>query len=169
MSLSLVKDIFETLSFITVIVGFPMAIWQYRKNTLKEQADREYGTYNALDEKYLEFLRFCFENPHLDVYDIPDKEPSILDPEGRKRELIAFTMLISIFERAYLMYHDQSDDVRSRQWTGWHQYMRDYCKRRNFRSAWDICGEQFDDKFKKFMDLEIRRSHGPTSPASSTQ
>jgi hypothetical protein len=154
-SLAVLKDVLEALSYVAVIVGFPIALYQYRRKTMKEQSDREYGTYNALDEKYLEFLVVCRDNPRLDIFDIPDAVPVELDATERKQELIAFTMLISIFERAFLMYHDQHDSVRGKQWSGWHAYVRDYCQRANFRRAWTHAGDQFDTDFQKFMAGEL--------------
>ncbi|HEX8169039.1 MAG TPA: hypothetical protein VF824_00700 [Thermoanaerobaculia bacterium] len=154
----LVKDVLEALSYLTVVIGAPVALYQYRVKTRKEQSDREYGTYNALDEKYLEFLELCRQSPRLDVFDIPDDAPAALTPEEQKQELIAFTMLISIFERAFLMYHDQEDSIRKRQWTGWLDYIRDYCERANFRHAWTYSGDQFDTEFQAFMTIELARA-----------
>jgi hypothetical protein len=167
--LATLKDVLETLSYITVIVGFPVAIYQYRRKTIKEQADREYGTYNALDEKYLEFQRLCFENPSLDIFDVRDREPRVPSEDERKQELIAFTMLFSVFERAYLMYHDQPDGIRQRQWSGWHEYIREYCGRANFQAAWEISGETFDTEYQVFMSAEITRAKGQTVPVHSLQ
>src|SRR5438105_627431 len=152
------KDIFELLSYVTVVLGLPAAIYQYRRSKLREQADREYGTYNALDEKYLDFQRLCFEHPDLDIFDIPDASPQPLNEEQMKRELIAFTMLISVFERAYLMYHDQTNRVKAAQWTGWDEYIRAYCDRDNFRNAWEVSGETFDRNFENYVEDILERS-----------
>lgn len=157
-----VKDWLEALSYLTVIVSLPLALYQYRKITTKEQSDREYGTYNALDEKYLEFLVMCYENPRLDIFDIADGTPQQLDQLGEKQELIAFTMLFSVFERAFLMYHDQSDVIRTRQWTGWHEYIQHYCQRANFREAWSVSGSTFDSRFQDFMQKEIADAQSAT-------
>jgi hypothetical protein len=153
------KDLFELLSYVVVILGLPAAIYQYRRSKRREEADREYGTYNALDEKYLQFQMLCFEYPHLDLFDVPDATPRELSAVEAKQELIAFTFLISVFERAYLMYHDQSNRVKAAQWTGWDEYIRCYCERQNFRSAWEVSGETFDRNFENYME-EIIRSSG---------
>lgn len=148
--------VLEALSYLTVIVGFPIAIYQYRRNARKEQNDREYGTYNALDEKYIEFLRLCYDSPELDVFDIPDQNPKPLNEGEKKKELVAYTMLFSIFERAFLMYHDQSDVLRQRQWSGWLQFIQHYCSRENFRRAWTASGATFDTQFQHFMSTEMQ-------------
>jgi len=70
--------------------------------------------------------------------------------------VLGMILLVSIFERAFLMYYDHEDSVRQRQWSGWHAYIRDYCKRANFRDAWLDIGEQFDTDFHVFMAAELR-------------
>lgn len=149
-------EIFELASYVVIILGVPAALYQYRRKTLREQQDREYGTYNALDEKYLEFVRLCFEHPQLDIFDIPDAQPAPATPKDQKQELIAFTMLFSIFERAYLMYADQSSRIKQRQWSGWLEYITEYCMRENFRRAWRISGNTFDTTFQEFVEGVIR-------------
>jgi len=155
LNLSQWKDIFELLSYVTVTVGGPVAITQYRRTKHREQQDREYGTYNALDEKYLQFQTMCFEHPELDIFDVPDTAPKVLSDEQAKQELIAFTQLISIFERAFLMYHDQSTKIKIAQWTGWDEYIRHYCQRQNFIYAWEMNGTTFDLDFENYMESII--------------
>lgn len=145
------KDLFETLSYIVVLIGIPIGVYQYIGAIKKEQQDREYGTYNALDEKYIDFQRLCFDHPELDIFDIPDSNPNSLNQQQHKQQLIAFTMLFSIFERAFLMYHDQSTDIKARQWVGWEVYIKGYCKRTNFKKAWEVSGATFDTDFEQYM------------------
>lgn len=102
----------DAISKIVIILGFPIAFFQYMRTKRKEKRDREYGTYNALDEKYLEFQKLCLEHPYLNIFDVPDEKPTELDNKKQKEELILFTMLFSIFERAYLLYFDQYSDIK---------------------------------------------------------
>ena len=154
--LALAKDILECLSYLTILLGFPIAIYQFRRSALKEELDREYGTYNALDEKYLEFQQLCLLNPRLDIFDIQDGQATTLTPEEEKKEIIAFTMLFSIFERSFLMYSDQDTEIKLRQWSGWREYILGYCKRDNFRKAWAISGQTFDTNYQEFMDQLLK-------------
>jgi hypothetical protein len=140
-----------------------LALYQHRRGLSKEQADREYGTYNALDDKFLEFQRLCFENPTLDIFDVPDKVPAHCDPEQAKRELVAFTILFALFERAYLMYREHRTSLRDKQWSGWYEYIASYCGRENFRHAWSVSGVTFDSDFQVFMQSLIAASQR-TSP-----
>jgi hypothetical protein len=133
------------------------------RSVRREQLDREYGTYNALDDKYHDFLNLCLQRPRLDIFDIQDAKPLPLSDEEKKEELIIFTILISIFERAYLMYFRQSSKLRRRQWSGWEDYIRDYAKRKNFQEAFRISGITFDTDFQVFMNA-IMKSAKSESP-----
>lgn len=145
----------DALSKVIIILGFPIAYLQFIRAKRKEKRDREYGTYNALDEKYLEFQRLCLQYPYLNVFDIPDTEPNELNGMQKKEELILYTMLFSIFERAYLLYSDQRSKIKKKQWVGWETYIRGYCMRQNFLDAWKISGLTFDTDFEEYMNSLI--------------
>jgi len=161
------KDILEILAYISFIFAIPWALIEFFRTKRKEQLDREYGTYDALDQKYLEFQRLCLEYPYLDVFDIPDAKPVKLNKQQKKEELIAFTMLFSIFERAYLMYYDQSTEIKKKQWSGWKEYIIKYCNRENFRRAWKISGNTFDADFQMFMQELIDGIEGKSYHVSN--
>ena len=56
--------------------------------------------------------------------------------EQRERMFIIFSMLISLFERAYLLlYEDKMAEKQLRRWRSWEDYMREWCNRVDFRSA----------------------------------
>ncbi len=146
----------DAVSKIVIILGLPLAFIQYRVTKRREKRDREYGTYNALDEKYLEYQQLCLKYPYLNIFDIPDKNPIELNEEQKKEELILFTMLISIFERAYLLYTDQKSSIKEKQWLGWDSYIKSFCKRANFLNAWEISGSTFDTEFEQYMKKTIK-------------
>ena len=157
----------QLLASVTVLLGFPLVIIRYFRTTRKEARDREYGTYNALDDKYLAFQHICLEHPRLDIGDIPLAAPPILTAEEQTQEVIAFTVLCSVFERAFLMYQDQRFSVRIRQWLGWHEYIEGYCRRTNFREAWSITGKTFDVRFQDFMQGMLRATAPVSRPLAS--
>ena len=151
-----VSDYLDLLTKIVVLLGSPLAYVQYLRTKRKEKRDREYGTYNALDEKYLEFQKLCLDHPYLNIFDIEDGEPKELNDKQRKEELILLTMLFSIFERAYLLYSDQNSAIKKKQWIGWDSYIKSYCQRDNFLRAWRISGTTFDTDFEKYMEECIK-------------
>jgi hypothetical protein len=163
--LKAIKEWLDVITAVIVVVGVPLGFWKYYRTVQKEQRDREYGTYNALDEKFMEFQRLCLDHPELDTFDVQDMAPKPLSAEQQKKELIAFTMLFSIFERAFLMYQDQSTEIKRAQWSGWDSYIKGFCKRANFQSAWKASGTTFDTRFESYISHELAGAgSGATSP-----
>jgi hypothetical protein len=149
METTILNDYLQMITSVVTILGLPLALYLFYSDKKKERKEREYGTYNALDDKYIHFLEMCLEKPELDVIEY-SKEKSVSNKE--KQEQILFLILISILERAFLMYNDQSTKVKERQWAGWVEYMKDYCHKDNFRKRWPELGPQFDRQFVGFMN-----------------
>lgn len=157
-----VADILDILVKIAQLVGIPVGIVVYGLNKRRERLDREYGTYNALDEKYVEYLKLCLDNPDLDVADVPNERMGPLTPDQQHRELVMFSILLSIMERAYLMYQDKSDGIRRTQWEGWSAYVSDWSRRPNFARAAPALSQEFDRRFYEYLQGVLR-----TSPAAT--
>lgn len=156
-SLETIQQYAELASTLIVVLGVPVAIFNYWWAKRKEQRDREYGTYDALDEKYLEFENICLHFPELDIFDIADKNPKPLNAIQQKQELVAFTILFSIFERAFVMYYGQSSKIRMQQWRGWEEFIGEYCARANFQAAWQGSGRSFDSEFQAYMNSRLKK------------
>jgi hypothetical protein len=146
----------DTLVKLTQLIGIPIGIGVYGINKRNERLEREYGTYDALDNKYIDYLKLCLANPDLDVADTPRRDMAELSPEQRHRELVIFSILISIMERAYLMYKDKSSRIRRDQWTGWDAYIRDWSGRTNFTTVLPTLTQEFDGGFVKYLDSVMR-------------
>src|ERR1700730_16725096 len=94
----------------------PIALFTYFQTKKKEQQQREEGTYHSLDEKYLQYQELCLRYSGLDVFDYPSNNPRDLSDQEKKQELIMFTILVSLFERAFLMYRGHTEELREMQW-----------------------------------------------------
>src|SRR5437588_900857 len=105
-------NFFTIITDLAIIMGIPIGLYQLTRTARKEQREREEQVYNALDEKYIDFVELCLQHPYLDVFDIPDNESAVLTTQQKKEELIVFTVLVSIMERAYIMYHDQNNKMK---------------------------------------------------------
>ncbi len=152
-------DWMRAVELVSVVGAIIAAFWAYYNH----YKDKEWAAYHEMDEKYREYLRMCLDLPHLDIFDIPNEKFGVeakveLTPEQKKAEVIAFTILFSIFERAFLMYRGKSSALRKKQWNGWEDYMKGYCLRNNFIDAWIISGDTFDKTFKSFMDRLVEES-----------
>ena len=145
----------ETVLNFTQLIGIPIAILIYINNKRMERRDKDYGTYDSLDDKYIDYLKLCLEYPALDVADIPRRElaasAAVLTPEQRHAELMMFSILLSIMERAYLMYKDRSYKVREKQWLGWDEYIRTWLERTNFKAALPDLLPGFDGRFVDYL------------------
>ena len=149
-----IKDFFEFISYISVALGIPFFLYQFTE----DRKDREYGTFDSLDDKYTQFQMLCLEYPELNIHDIPfENEDEISDDEKKaKQEEAALWILISLFERAFLMYQRHSEKVRQGQFEGWLSQMQFWYERANFRSAWALLDEgDYDREFMRWFENNV--------------
>ena len=127
-------EIWELLSYIVTVVGFPAAICVFLYEQRKERENEEEEVYQLLSDNYQDFLKIALENPDLRLFS--SGETTDLEPQQRERKLIIFNMLVSLFERAYLVLYETSmSPKQARRWRSWEDYMREWCDRRDFRAA----------------------------------
>src|ERR1041385_6040711 len=143
------------------LIGIPIAIGLYVYNKQKERREREYATYNALDDKYIDYLKLCLANPHLDVADLPKRVVGQLSNEQQHREKLVFGVLVSILERAYLMYGTESEEIKARQWKGWERYLMDWCGRANFVNYVNELPTGFDAEFVTYLKKTLKENCKP--------
>ena len=126
-------ELFELLSYVVTVVGLPLAIVTYWREQRKERENEDEETYQLLSVAYADFLKLVMENPDLQLRSrraAPD-----LTPEQQERRQVVFEMLVSLFERAYLLaYDDDMDEKQRRRWHSWDDYMREWCRRPDFCS-----------------------------------
>ncbi len=146
----------NTLALIVTSIGIFIAIRSYRAERERERQERAYGTFDDLDNKYVEFMYKCTEYPHLDFFSIPAPRTRTVSENDLLIERAMFSVLISIFERAFLMFERHADDdVKDRQYLGWVECMRSYCTRESFLHEWNKIGTQFDAGFQVEMNSLI--------------
>ena len=127
-------ETWELLSDIVTVVGFPLAICVFLYEQRKERENEEEEVYQLLSDNYQDFLKIALENPDLRLFS--PGETTDLEPQQRERKLIIFNMLVSLFERAYLVLYETSmSPKQARRWRSWEDYMREWCDRRDFRAA----------------------------------
>ncbi len=152
----------EQLSYIATALGIPFAVGQYTFSKRREAREREEKVFNTTNEMYLRYMDICLQNIDLDIFDIKDQNPGKLSQEQRKREIICFTILFSVFEHAFLTYAHSSEKSRMRQWEGCERYIETFCRRENFVEAWRKSGHQvdgaFDREFEKYIELKIKEA-----------
>ena len=122
----------ELLSYIVTVVALPFAIGVFLFEQRKERENEEEAIWQQISDAYIAFLAVVLANPDLRLRSqaaTPD-----LSDEQRERMWVIFDMLISLFERAYLLvYADDMRDRQRRRWHSWEDYMREWSRREDFR------------------------------------
>jgi hypothetical protein len=74
---------------------------------------------------------------------------------------VIFDMLISLFERAYLVaYKDEMSATEQRRWNSWDDYMRDWCRRDDFFNALPELLRGEDPEFQRYIQQVARDERG---------
>ena len=143
-------DIWELLSYMVTVVGLPLAISVFIFEQRKERNNEEEEVYQLLSDNYQEFLRVALEHPDLRLF--ASEETSALSQEQRERMFIIFSMLISLFERAYLLlYEDNMKEKQLRRWRSWEDYMGEWCNRADFRASLPALLRGEDPEFANYI------------------
>jgi hypothetical protein len=126
------KDTWELLSYVVTVIGLPLAIMTFMLEQRKERENEDEEVYQLLADNYTDFLKLVMANPDLQLRS--HSGPLTMSPEQEERKLVLFEILISLFERAYLLTYDPDmHGKRLRRWMSWEDYMREWCLREDFR------------------------------------
>jgi hypothetical protein len=138
----------EALSYIVTIFGLPMAILVFMYEQRRERQGEEEELYQRLSDEYTGFLKLVLGNPDLQLLRKAAPDQPLTD-EQQERKLAIFNILVSIFERAYLLvFEEKMDRQTQRLWRSWEDYMREWCRRKDFREALPELLEGEDEDFQ---------------------
>jgi hypothetical protein len=144
------KEWLELGSFVVTIVALPFAVVVFLHEQHKERANEEEEQYQHLSDAYNDFLKVVLANADLQLRST--SALANLTPEQVERRLVIFDMLISLFERAYLVaYKDDMGVQEQRRWNSWDDYMREWCRRADFRNALPQLLRGEDPAFQEYM------------------
>lgn len=123
----------EALSYVVTVVGLPFAIAVFLYEQRRERQNEEEELYQRLSDEYAEFLKIVLQHADLGLMRESVGEASFTE-EQRERRGVLFELLISLFERSYLLvYEEHMKRQTQRLWMSWEDYMRYWCRRRDFR------------------------------------
>src|SRR5438874_13094393 len=126
--MEIATNICQIIYYIAMSIAGPLAVIAYIKVKKTEKLEKEYQTYNELDNRFFEYQKLALEYPDLDILDVPKGHSSVAFDKKRKQEMVAHAILFSLFERAYLMFSNQADAFRKRQWSGWKRFLNDFLR-----------------------------------------
>ncbi len=145
----------QIIYYIALSITGPLALIGYLRAKQNERREREYKTYDELDNKLLEYQKLALQHD-LELIDVPDLSPALAgDRLRKKQQLVTCGLAFSLFQRAYLMFHGQSDRFKIRQWDGWNNRLERFVNRDSTRDAWTLSRAQFDTGFQRFVDIKI--------------
>lgn len=155
-------ETWELLSYVVTVIGLPLAIAVFFIQQRKERQNEEEAVYESVSDNYQDFLRIVLEHPDLHLFSMT-KTPALTE-EQNERMMVIFSMLVSLFERAYLLLYDESENsAKLRRWHSWEDYMREWCAREDFRESLDtlLIGE--DPRFCTYIrQLAANAEAGPS-------
>src|SRR4029077_5723576 len=164
------REYAELLSFIAVILGVPLGLFDFhrhaveaRENAEKERVEAAERVYQTVDQRYTEFVKLSIDHPRLDCYSIPqtgEPKPPLSEAE-KVQQKILFTHLTDAFEVAFIQYHKAESNpeiqkIHSSQWAGWDTYIRKFLKRPAYLETWYEIRDEYDEGLVKFMDAKIQ-------------
>jgi hypothetical protein len=143
-------ETWELASYVVTVVGLPLAIAAYVYEQRKERANEEEAVYQLLSDNYQDFLKVVLDNSDLKLFSTPRMND--LSPEQRERTMAIFGMLISLFERAYLLLYEPSlTPSQLRRWRSWEDYMREWTRREAFSSELSELVKGEDPEFAAYI------------------
>ncbi len=141
---------FELASYVVTVVGLPFAVWVFFAEQRKERENEEEEAYQHLSDAYNDFLKVVLDNADLQLLTaaaLPNPTP-----EQSERMLVIFDMLISLFERAYLVAHkEHMSPTEQRRWNSWDDFMREWLRRDDFFNALPRLLRGEDPEFQSYI------------------
>jgi hypothetical protein len=126
----------------------------------RERDNEDEAVYELLSDNYQKFLQTALQHPDLKLF--APEETLELSDEQKERMFIVFSMLISLFERAYLLLFDSKMTARQRRrWLSWEDYMREWCQRADFRRLLPLLLRGEDAEFVRYIQSLAARETTP--------
>ena len=144
-------EMWELASYVVTVVALPFAIVVFMFEQKRERQNEDEEVYQRLSDEYANFLKLLLKNSDLQLLS-PERESPTLDAEQSERKRIIFDILVSLFERAFiLVYEDVMNPQTRRLWASWDDYMRFWCRRKDFRQSLDDLLSGEDPEFVAYM------------------
>lgn len=165
------KEYHDTLEFLHKLVfavGIPISIYTFLYTHHVETENHQISVYDNTDRKFWEYEMLAMKYPHLGLTEASNtdvklkhliKPDSALTSEDKAIARDILNLLISMYERAYIIYSDESSEFKKRQWAGWKIGLNRWLKNEKFISAWKNNGQDYDTEFQKYVNGLFQSSH----------
>jgi hypothetical protein len=141
----------EALSYVITILGFPTAIIVFIYEHRRRLGNEENELHRHLSEEYDNFLRLVLDNADLLLLRASSAPPTLSEEQLERREII-YRMLVSLFEKAYIiLYSENMKQDAKRRWMSWEDDMTEWCRKREFVALLPELLEGEDDAFSQHI------------------
>jgi len=141
-------EIVEFSFYLVETFALPFAIVVFIVERRKQRLIDEEEIYQRLSDEYTNFLKLVLDNADLQLLRKHGPGGSLTE-EQMERKHALFGILVSIFERAYILVFEEKMDKQTRRlWSSWEDYMREWCRRTDFREALPELLEGEDPDFR---------------------
>jgi hypothetical protein len=150
----------EAISYLATIVTIPTAIASilYLFHERKKERDEEREArriereenYSDLQSEFRKTQYLLIAHPELDEHEMP-----LMDPALAKQQKIYYSSLVSLFEQSFILFHKPGDPEYTRMWNSWADYIDEWLKKSNFRSALGELMEGEDEDFIRYIQHKI--------------
>lgn len=152
----------ELASYIVTVFGFPFAILVVVWDQKRERQNEEEEIYQKLSDEYSELQKLLLANSDLQLFSKGKLNEKEMTVEQQERKLIIFDLLISLFERAYILVYEENMSAQQRRlWASWDDYIREWCARPDFRATLPNLLRGEDPDFVAYMS-KISKQVGET-------
>jgi hypothetical protein len=143
----------QVLSNIAFTISLFISLPYYLYNIKKERKRRVLQVYSHLMDEYMHILNVFLLNTNLDFYD--DNLPILNDIESNRKRKIIFSMLIALFERAFVFFNSEDKWIREKYWQNWVGYMSEWVNRKSFHVNMQDAFKNDDSDFSSFLNSLI--------------
>ncbi len=144
-------QIAEFSVYVVEAFGLPFAIFVFVMEQRKERENEQEEIFQRLSDEYREFLTLVLENADLRLLRHHGARQDLTEEQKERRDAI-FGVLVSLFERAYLLvYEEKMAKQEWRRWKSWEDYMREWIRRSDFREALPLLLEGGDEEFQRYI------------------
>ncbi len=145
------RETWELLSYVVTVIGLPLAIVVFIYEQRKDRQSDEEEVFQRLSDEYSDFLKLVLEHADLHLFR-QSGEMAPLNEEQLERKYLIMGLLVALFERAYLLvYEPHMNRQTARMWQTWDDYMREWCRREDFRTMMVPHLDGEDPEFKDYI------------------
>ena len=140
----------ELMSYVVTTIGFPLAILVFVYEQKKERDNEDEEVYQLLSDNYQDFLTVALGHPDLRLFTAEQT------PRAQRRAARAHADHLhhaGLAVRARLPAAVRAEDVgeAARRWLSWEDYMREWCRRGDFRALLPVLLEGEDAEFVAYI------------------